>query len=65
MQPVWVTTASIFRLVNSFTSNPSGTGTLSGGAQTVLVGATLEMSAGQATGQYQSVVPFEVIIIYN
>ena len=37
--------------VNGFTSTPSGTGALSaGGSQTLTVGATLNVAAGQAAG---------------
>ena len=50
--------------VNTFTSNPSSTGTLSGaGSQTLLVGATLNVSASQATGTYTG--SFDVTVAYN
>ena len=40
-------------LVNSFTSNPNGTGSLSvGGSQTLAVGATLAVGSGQTSGLY-------------
>jgi len=38
--------------VDTFTSTPSGTGTLTGGAETLNVGATLQVGIGQATGSY-------------
>ncbi len=50
--------------VDGFVSNPNGTGTLSGaGSQTINVGATLNVSAGQATGSYSGT--FEVSVDYN
>ena len=51
--------------VDNFTSNPATTGTLSSGTQTLTVGATLNVGAGQATGTYTSDVPFSVIVNYN
>jgi len=52
-------------IVNTFTSNPSGTGTLSSGTQTLNVGATLNVTASQAAGTYTSVAPFDVTVNYN
>jgi hypothetical protein len=54
--------------VTSFTSNPSGTGLLSGtagttGSQTLLVGATLTTVASQVTGIYSGTFP--VTVEYN
>ncbi len=50
--------------VNSFTSDPSGTGTLSaGGADTLNVGATLEVGANQPAGTYTGT--FDVTVEYN
>ena len=49
--------------VTSFVSNPSGTGTLSSGAQTLLVGATLTTVALQAAGVYTG--SFSVTVAYN
>ena len=52
--------------VTNFTSTPTLTGTLSAaGSATVKVGATLNVSAGQAAGTYTSVTPFEVTVNYN
>lgn len=48
----------------SFTSNPSGTGTLSSGTQNVAVGATLTVAAGQVAGVYTSG-NFNVTVNYN
>ena len=49
--------------VDAFTSTPSGTGALSSGAQTVQVGATLEVGAAQAAGSYTGT--FNVYVQYN
>ncbi len=50
--------------VDTFASNPSGTGTLSaGGAQDVSVGATLNVGANQAQGSYTGT--FSVTVAYN
>jgi hypothetical protein len=52
--------------VNNFTSDPSGTGQLDiGGAQTLNVGATVNVSAAQAAGHYESAAPFDVTVNYN
>ena len=52
-------------IVNAFTSIPSATGTLTGGTETVLVGATLNVVASQAAGSYTNATGFEVIVNYN
>jgi hypothetical protein len=50
--------------VDSFVSNPAGTGTLSvGGTQTLLVGATLTTGVSQAAGAYAGT--FNVTVAYN
>ncbi|HVP40048.1 MAG TPA: DUF4402 domain-containing protein [Candidatus Saccharimonadales bacterium] len=50
--------------VDTFTSSPSGTGTLDGsGAQTLYVGATLHVGASQASGVYSG--SFSVTVTYN
>jgi len=52
--------------VNAFTSNPSGTGTLSsGGTQTLNVGATLNVAAAQAAGTYTNATGVAVSVNYN
>jgi len=52
--------------VDSWTSSPATTGTLSGaGAQTLTVGATLHVSGSQAAGTYTSATPFTVTVNYN
>ena len=47
----------------NFTSNPSGTGTLAGGTQTLSVGARLNVGAGQVAGDYTG--EFSVTVAYN
>lgn len=51
--------------LTSFTSSPSGTGTLSGGSQTLTVGATLNVAANQAVGVYTAETGFSVTVNYN
>ena len=52
--------------VNSFTSSPSSTGTLSSTGSDVLnVGATLNVSAGQASGTYTNATGVPVTVNYN
>jgi len=52
--------------VDNFTSSPSAIGTLSGaGTQTLTVGATLNVTGGQAAGLYTSATPFTVTVNYN
>ena len=52
-------------IVNTFASTPSGTGTLSGGTQTLTVGATLNVGASQVAGTYTNAVGFDVTVNYN
>jgi hypothetical protein len=52
-------------IVNTFTSTPSGTGQLTAGAQTLNVGATLNVSAGQVAGVYTNATGFDVTVNYN
>lgn len=52
--------------VDNWTSSPTPTGTLDAtGAQTLSVGATLNVAAGQAAGAYTSAAPFTVTVNYN
>lgn len=52
--------------VNTFTSNPAGTGALdSSGSQTLSVGATLNVGANQAAGTYTNAAGFAVTVNYN
>ncbi len=51
--------------LSSFTSTPSGTGTLNAGAQTITVGATLTVGAGQTAGTYTNATAVPVTVVYN
>jgi hypothetical protein len=51
--------------VDTFTSSPVSAGILSSGAQTLTVGATLNLAASQAAGSYTSATPFTVTVNYN
>ena len=52
--------------VNTFTSSPSSTGTLStGGVETLNVGATLNVSAAQAANVYTNATGVPVTVNYN
>ena len=59
-----ITSGSNTMVVNSFTSTPTPTGLLNGsGTQTINVGATLNVGANQATGNYAGT--YDVTIAYN
>ena len=62
-----VTSGGNTMTVNAFTSTPVTTGTLGAvsGAQTIDVGATLNVGANQASGTYVSGTPFTVTVNYN
>ena len=51
--------------VNTFTSTPSSTGTLSGGDGTITVGATLNVAGSQVAGTYTNAAGFAVTVNYN
>lgn len=51
--------------IDTFTSTPNGAGELTGGAETVNVGATLNLGAGQAAGTYVSAAAVTVTVNYN
>lgn len=64
--PLTVTSGANTMTVTAFTSTPTTTGTLDGlGTQTIDVGATLNVTAGQAAGTYVSATPFDVTVNYN
>jgi hypothetical protein len=46
--------------LKSFTSSPSGTGLMSGGALTISVGATLTVGANQPKGNYSGSIPVTI-----
>ena len=51
--------------VDNFVSDPSGTGALVAGSQTVNVGGTLNVAAGQAAGVYTNTTDMTVTVNYN
>jgi hypothetical protein len=51
--------------VGTFASDPSATGSLTAGAATVKVGATLSVAAGQASGVYANASGLPVTVAYN
>jgi hypothetical protein len=51
--------------VDTWTSTPTPTGTLTGGTQTLTVGATLHVAGSQLAGVYTSATPFDVTVNYN
>lgn len=54
-----------FMLINAFSSTPSVSGNISGGTETVLVGATLNVSGSQTAGSYINTNGFLVTVNYN
>lgn len=51
--------------ISNFTSNPSGTGQLTDGAQDVAVGAKLNIGANQEAGTYTNNSDFTISVNYN
>ncbi len=51
--------------VDTWTSDPTPTGTLTGGSEYVNVGATLHVPPSSPAGVYTSATPFEVTVNYN
>ena len=62
---VTITDGTNNMIVNTFTSNPSGAGTLTGGSETLTVGATLNVTGSQPAGTYTTTTPFTVTVNYN
>jgi hypothetical protein len=60
-----VTSGANSMTVNTFTSTPASGTLSSGGAQTVFVGATLNVGGSQVAGTYLSPTPFTVTVNYN
>lgn len=52
-------------IVDTFSSDPSGTGLLTGGTQILNVGATLNVGLNQAAGTYTNAAGFTVTVNYN
>lgn len=63
--PLTITSGINTMTVSTFSSTPTPTGTLTAGAQTLLVGGTLNVAAAQAPGTYLSGTPFTVTVNYN
>ena len=51
--------------VDNIVSTPNATGTLTGGTEVLYVGATLNVSAGQAAGSYTNAADLSVTVNYN
>jgi hypothetical protein len=63
--PTTVASGANTMTVDAFTSTPSSTGTLTGGAEIIKVGATINVNGNQAAGTYTSATPFTVTVNYN
>ncbi len=51
--------------VSNWSSDPTPTGLLTGGTQTLRIGATLNVGGSQVAGTYLSAIPFSVTVNYN
>lgn len=60
-----ITGAGTAMTVDTYVSTPSGTGTLTAGAQTVSVGGTLHVGVSQTPGTYTLASGLSVAVIYN
>jgi hypothetical protein len=60
-----ITSGANTMTVNTWTSTPTPTGTLTGGTQNLTIGATLNVGANQAAGTYVSGTPFDITVNYN
>jgi hypothetical protein len=65
VSPITISSGANNMTVGTFTSTPTANGTLSSGTATVTVGATLNVAANQAAGNYTSATPFSVTVNYN
>jgi hypothetical protein len=63
--PITLTGTTAGVTVGTFVSNPSGTGALTAGAQTLLVGATLNLPVSTAAGSYTNAAGLSVTVNYN
>ena len=63
--PFTITGAGTPMTVDNFVSTPTPTGLLTGGTQTITVGATLHIAANQAAGIYSNATGLEVKVNYN
>ena len=62
---ITITSGANNMTIDTWTSTPTGTGTLTGGAQTVTVGGTLHLAASQAAGTYTLTNGLTVTVAYN
>jgi hypothetical protein len=60
-----VTNGSNNMLIDDITTSPSPTGVLTGGTQTLTVGATLNVTANQAPGLYTNANALQITVAYN
>jgi len=60
-----ITSGANTMTVDTWTSSPTPTGTLTGGSENLTVGATLNVAGSQAPGTYTSAAPFTVTVNYN
>ena len=63
--PTIISKAGNDMTVDTWTSTPTPTGTLTGGSETLNVGATLNVPASSPAGIYTSATPFNVTVNYN
>lgn len=63
--PTVISNAGNDMTVDTWTSDPTPTGTLTGGSETLNVGATLNVPASSPSGVYTSATPFNVTVNYN
>ena len=63
--PIQVDFGAFNMVVDNFVTTPTPTGKLTGGSETINVGATLHVAANQNPGLYVSTVPFKVTVNYN
>lgn len=62
---ITVTNGTNSMTVGTFVTSPSSPGVLTSGSQTVTIGATLSVAAGQAAGLYQNASSLEITVAYN
>jgi hypothetical protein len=62
---ITLTSGANTMIVNSFTSTPTPTGTLTGGTENLTVGATLNVAAAQGSGLYTNAADLVVTVNYN
>lgn len=63
--PITLTGTTAGVTVGTFTSNPTPTGTLTAGTQTIYVGATLNLPVSTVAGSYTNAAGLSVTVNYN